>query len=178
MRGGDSLYISSVLAIRPATGEIVWHYQFSPGDPYDYDGVNELVLADLPVQGSSGKVLMQANRNGFFYVLDRTNGKFLSGTQFARKVNWATGIDPKTGRPIETPQTVPQVKKDMAGGTRGRGLAQRLRRQELDADELRPAGAQAGVHEHGRPGHEGQVRRAEEARRPELVARAWSWPAS
>lgn len=115
MRGGDSLYINSVLAIRPSSGEIAWFYQFSPGDPYDYDGVNELVLADLPVQGSSGKVLMQANRNGFFYVLDRTNGKFLTGTQFARNVNWATGIDPKTGRPIETPQTV-SVKKDMAGG--------------------------------------------------------------
>lgn len=115
LRGGDSLYVCSVLAIRPSTGEIVWHYQFSPGDPYDYDSVNELVLADLPVQGSSGKVLMQANRNGFFYVLDRTNGKFLSGTQFARTVNWATGIDPKTGRPIETPQTT-AIKKDMAGG--------------------------------------------------------------
>lgn len=115
MRGGDSLYVNSVLAIRPSSGEIAWFYQFSPGDPYDYDGVNELVLADLPVQGSSGKVLMQANRNGFFYVLDRTNGKFLTGTQFARNVNWATGIDPKTGRPIETPQTV-AVKKDMAGG--------------------------------------------------------------
>ncbi len=115
MRGGDSLYVNSVLAIRPSSGEIVWYFQFTPGDPYDYDGVNELVLADLPMQGSSGKVLMQANRNGFFYVLDRTNGKFLSGTQFARNVNWATGIDPKTGRPIETAQTV-SIKKDMAGG--------------------------------------------------------------
>jgi alcohol dehydrogenase (cytochrome c) len=114
MRGGDSLYIGSVLAIRPATGEIVWHYQFSPGDPFDYDGVNELVLADLPGQGS-GKVLMQANRNGFFYVLDRTNGKLLSAQQFARTVNWATGIDLKTGRPIETPMTA-AVKKDGAAG--------------------------------------------------------------
>jgi alcohol dehydrogenase (cytochrome c) len=104
-RGGDSLYICSVLALRPSTGEIVWHYQFSPGDPYDYDGTNELVLADLPAPGSSGKVLMQANRNGFFYVLDRTNGKLLSATQFAKKVNWASGIDVKTGRPIDTPMT-------------------------------------------------------------------------
>lgn len=104
-RGGDSLYICSVLAIRPSTGEIVWHYQFSPGDPYDYDGTNELVLADLPMGGKPTKVLMQANRNGFFYVLDRSNGKLLKADAFARKVNWATGIDMASGRPIDTPMT-------------------------------------------------------------------------
>jgi alcohol dehydrogenase (cytochrome c) len=103
-RGGDSLYICSVLAIRPSTGELVWHFQFSPGDPYDYDGTNELVLADLPIKGVPTKVLMQANRNGFFYVIDRTNGKFISGTQYAKKVNWASGID-ANGRPIDTPMT-------------------------------------------------------------------------
>jgi alcohol dehydrogenase (cytochrome c) len=103
-RGGDSLYICSVLAIRPSTGEIVWHYQFSPGDPYDYDGTNELVLADLQIKGQTTKVLMQANRNGFFYVVDRSNGKFISGTQYAKKVTWASGID-ANGRPIDTPQT-------------------------------------------------------------------------
>lgn len=104
-RGGDSLYIGSVLALRPSTGEVVWHFQFSPGDPYDYDGTNELVLAELPISGKPTKVLMQANRNGFFYVLDRTSGKLISANQFARKVNWATGIDMATGRPIDTPMT-------------------------------------------------------------------------
>ena len=104
-RGGDSLYIGSVLAIRPSTGQVVWFYQFSPGDPYDYDGTNELVLADLPVAGKPTKVLMQANRNGFFYVLDRASGKLISANQFARKVNWATGIDMASGRPIDTPMT-------------------------------------------------------------------------
>jgi len=104
-RGGDSLYIGSVLALKPSTGEVVWHYQFSPGDPYDYDGTNELVLAELPIGGKTTKVLMQANRNGFFYVLDRTSGKLISATQFARKVNWASGIDKATGRPIDTPMT-------------------------------------------------------------------------
>lgn len=105
-RGGDSLHINSVLALKPATGEIVWTYQFSPGDPYDYDGVNEFVLADWPSKGGgTQKVLMQANRNGYFYVLDRTNGKLMSATQFARKINWATGIDKATGRPIDTPMT-------------------------------------------------------------------------
>ena len=105
-RGGDSLYICSVLAIRPSTGELVWHYQFSPGDPYDYDGTNELVLADLPMGGKTNKVLMQANRNGFFYVIDRTSGKLLKADPFAKKINWASGIDLATGRPIDTPMTV------------------------------------------------------------------------
>lgn len=105
MRGGDSLYICSVLALRPSTGEVVWHYQFSPGDPYDYDGTNELVLADLPMAGKSTKVLMQANRNGFFYVIDRTSGKLLKADPFAKKINWATGIDLASGRPIDTPMT-------------------------------------------------------------------------
>ena len=108
-RGGDSLYIGSVLAIKPSTGAVVWFYQFSPGDPYDYDGTNELILAELPnlpgAAGKSTKVLMQANRNGFFYVIDRVTGKLVSATQFARKVNWATGIDMASGRPIDTPMT-------------------------------------------------------------------------
>ena len=108
-RGGDSLYIGSVLAIRPATGAVVWHYQFSPGDPYDYDGTNELVLAELPGLPGAGdkttKVLMQANRNGFFYVIDRTSGKLISATQYARKINWASGIDMATGRPVDTAMT-------------------------------------------------------------------------
>jgi alcohol dehydrogenase (cytochrome c) len=104
-RGGDSLHICSVLAIRPASGEIVWHYQFSPGDPFDYDGTNELVLAELPIGGKSTKVLMQANRNGFFYVIDRGSGQLLKADPFARKINWASGIDLASGRPIDTPMT-------------------------------------------------------------------------
>jgi alcohol dehydrogenase (cytochrome c) len=104
-RGGDSLYINSVLAIKPGTGEIVWHYQFSPGDPFDHDGTNELVLADLPINGAPKKVLMQASRNGFFYVIDRRTGLLLMADQFAKKVNWATHIDLKTGRPADTPMT-------------------------------------------------------------------------
>jgi alcohol dehydrogenase (cytochrome c) len=104
-RGGDALYIGSVLALKPDTGEVAWHYQFSPGDPYDYDGTNELVLADLPMGGQPTKVLMQANRNGFFYVIDRSSGKLISAQPFAKKINWATGIDMATGRPVDTPMT-------------------------------------------------------------------------
>jgi alcohol dehydrogenase (cytochrome c) len=110
-RKGDNLYICSVLAIRPKTGEIVWHYQFSPNDTYDYDGVNELVHADLKVGGQTKKVIMQANRNGFFYVLDRTNGKLLAANQFAKKVNWAERIDLVSGRPVPS-----QVDKDLRAG--------------------------------------------------------------
>ena len=104
-RGGDSLYVCSVLAISPKTGEIKWHFQFSPGDPYDYDAVNEMVVADITVGGKPTKALLNANRNGFFYVLDRTNGKLLAANQYAKTVNWASGIDMKTGRPIDTDLT-------------------------------------------------------------------------
>ena len=109
VRGNDSsdigpysnLYTASVLALNADTGKIAWHYQFTPHDVWDYDAVNELVFADLPVGGKKTPVIMQANKNGFFYVLDRRSGKLLSAKPFV-DVNWATGIDMKTGRPIET----------------------------------------------------------------------------
>lgn len=104
-RPGDNLYVASVLAIRPKTGEIVWYYQFSPNDPYDYDGTNELIHADLKVNGKLRKVIMQANRNGYFYVLDRTNGELISVNPFIDKINWAKGVDRKTGRPIDSELT-------------------------------------------------------------------------
>jgi alcohol dehydrogenase (cytochrome c) len=110
VRGNDSsdigkftnLYSASVLALNPDTGKITWHYQFTPHDAWDYDGVNELVFADQKVEGKTVPVIMQANRNGFFYVLDRANGKLISAKQYIEGVNWATGIDMKTGTPIET----------------------------------------------------------------------------
>ncbi len=100
-RGKDSLYSASVIAVRPKTGEIVWHYQFTPDDSFDYDGVNENVIADIKVDGALRKVILHADRNGFFYVIDRTNGKLLRAFPFG-KVNWASHIDLKTGRPVET----------------------------------------------------------------------------
>ncbi|MES2238007.1 MAG: PQQ-dependent dehydrogenase, methanol/ethanol family [Pseudomonadota bacterium] len=103
--GKDNLYSCSVLAIRPKTGELVWYYQFTPNDAYDYDGVNELVQSELKIDGQMRKVIMQANRNGYFYVIDRTNGQLLRANQFAKKLNWANGIDMKTGRPIESEMT-------------------------------------------------------------------------
>lgn len=120
VRGNDSsdigkftnLYTASVIAMNPDTGNIVWHYQFTPHDAWDYDGVNELVFADLPVDGKKVPVIMQANRNGFFYVIDRANGKLISAKNFV-PTNWATGIDLKTGMPIEAPNNEkrPRLKK-------------------------------------------------------------------
>ena len=101
-RPGDNLYSDSVVALDPDTGALKWHFQFSPHDPYDYDSVQIGVLADITWKGTPTKAILWANRNGFFYVLDRTNGRFLAATPFI-KVNWASGID-EHGRPIHTPQ--------------------------------------------------------------------------
>lgn len=101
VRPGDNLYTSTILALDPQTGTIKWHFQTSPNDPFDHDGTNELVLAEI----AGKKVLMQASRNGFFYVLDRTNGDLLAANKFVDNVNWATGVDMETGRPIITEVT-------------------------------------------------------------------------
>jgi alcohol dehydrogenase (cytochrome c) len=101
-RPGDNLYTDSVVALDADTGELKWHFQFTPNDAYDYDAVQIPVLVDLPWRGTPRKLMLWANRNGFFYVLDRTTGEFLNGTPFV-KVNWASGLDAK-GRPIQTPQ--------------------------------------------------------------------------
>src|SRR6266581_5078842 len=101
-REGDNLYSDSVVALDPDTGKLKWFYQFTPNDPYDYDSTQVPVLVDAAWNGAPRKLMMWANRNGFFYVLDRASGQFLAGYPFV-KVNWASGLDAK-GRPIQTPQ--------------------------------------------------------------------------
>jgi alcohol dehydrogenase (cytochrome c) len=101
-RPGDNLYTDSVLALDADTGALKWHYQFTPNDAYDYDSVQVPVLADMNWRGAPAKLMLWANRNGYFYVLDRATGRFLSGSPFV-KVNWARGFDER-GRPIQTPQ--------------------------------------------------------------------------
>ena len=102
-RPGDNLYSDSVVALDPDTGELKWHFQFTPNDDYDYDAVQVPVLVDLRTSdANSGKLMLWGNRNGFFYVLDRTTGEFVRGNPFVN-VNWASGLDER-GRPIETPQ--------------------------------------------------------------------------
>jgi quinohemoprotein ethanol dehydrogenase len=98
--GGDNLYVSSIIALRPDTGEYVWHYQTTPGDEWGFDAASQLVLAELSIDGTHRAVLIQAAANGFLYVLDRATGKLISATPFA-PVSWAKGIDPATGRPQE-----------------------------------------------------------------------------
>jgi quinohemoprotein ethanol dehydrogenase len=100
--GGDNLYTASILAVHASNGEIAWHFQTTPGDNWDYDATQPLVQADLTIGGRARKVIMQANKNGFFYVLDRETGEFISGTAFVSGITWASGLDPKTGRPIES----------------------------------------------------------------------------
>lgn len=100
-RPGDNLYSDCVVALDPDTGKLKWYFQFTPHDLYDYDAVETPVLIDGTYKGLPWKLLVEANRNGFIYVLDRTNGKFLGGSLFDESVNWAKGIDAK-GRPIKT----------------------------------------------------------------------------
>ncbi len=99
--GLDSLYTSSVLAIRPKTGEIACYYQYTPNDVYDVDGTDEPILADIKIAGQLRKVMIQTNKNGFLYVLDRTNCKLIAAHPYV-KVNWASAIDLDTGRPVLT----------------------------------------------------------------------------
>jgi quinohemoprotein ethanol dehydrogenase len=102
-KGKDNLYVCSILAVKPDTGELKWYYQNTPGDSWDFDSVQGFILTDIVVNGRQRKVIMQANKNGFFYVLDRVTGAFISAQPFA-SVTWAKGIDPETGRPIINPE--------------------------------------------------------------------------
>ena len=98
----DNLYLCSIVALNADTGAYVWHFQTTPADEWDYDATQGMTLADLKIDGKVRKVIMQAPKNGYFYVLDRKTGKFISGMPYV-KVTWSTGLDPKTGRPHEAP---------------------------------------------------------------------------
>src|SRR5688572_5314275 len=100
--GGDNLFLSSIIALKPDDGSYVWHYQTTPGESWDYTATQHIVVADLAIDGAQRRVVMQAPKNGFFYVLDAATGQLLSAEKFAA-VNWASGVDVATGRPIENP---------------------------------------------------------------------------
>jgi len=100
--GGDNLYLSSILAIHAETGKLKWHYQTTPGDSWDFTAVQQIILTQLEIKGKKREVLMQAPKNGFFYVLDRNTGELLSAEPYVY-VNWASKVDMKTGRPVEAP---------------------------------------------------------------------------
>jgi alcohol dehydrogenase (cytochrome c) len=99
-RPGDNKWAASVLAIAPNDGKIKWGFQYTPQDPYDYDEISEHPIINAKVNGEDRKLVVHAARNGFFYALDRVNGSFIAGKQYADEVNWTPGLDPKTGRPL------------------------------------------------------------------------------
>lgn len=99
----DNLFVGSIIALRPETGAYVWHYQETPADQWDYTSTQHMILADLAIDGKARRVLLHAPKNGFFYVLDRATGELLSAKPYA-KMNWATGVDMKSGRPIMNPE--------------------------------------------------------------------------
>ncbi len=101
--GGDNLFLASIVALNADTGEYVWHYQTTPGESWDFTATQHIMLADLSIDGKPRKVLMQAPKNGFFYVIDRASGELISARQYTT-VNWASGVDMKTGRPVENPK--------------------------------------------------------------------------
>jgi PQQ-dependent dehydrogenase (methanol/ethanol family) len=100
--GGDNLFLSSIVALRPDTGEYVWHYQTTPGETWDYTATQHIILADMELGGKPRKLLMQAPKNGFFYVLDRSDGTLLSANNYV-DITWASHVDMRTGRPVEVP---------------------------------------------------------------------------
>lgn len=116
---GDNLFLASILALDPDDGTLVWHYQTVPGDDWDYTAVQNLILADLTIDGLERPVIMQAPKNGFFYVLDRRTGELVSADAIAH-VTWASGVDPESGRPLETPEArYDEVGTWLAPGPRG-----------------------------------------------------------
>jgi glucose dehydrogenase len=116
----SNLFLSSIVALKPNTGEYVWHYQTTPGDTWDYTATQHMILADIEINQELRKVIMQAPKNGFFYVLDRQTGEFISAKKYVT-VTWATKVDETTGRPIENEETnykgrVREVKPGPLGG--------------------------------------------------------------
>lgn len=110
LRAGDNLFSNSIIALNPDTGERLWYFQFTPHDVWDYDGNTQIFLTDVTRDGETRKAIVQANRNGYFYILDRTDGSFISAAPYLEQVNWAT-ID-ENGRPVVDPNAMPQEEPD------------------------------------------------------------------
>jgi alcohol dehydrogenase (cytochrome c) len=126
-RPGDNKWAASVLAINPSDGKIKWGYQYTPNDPYDYDEISEHPIINAKVNGEDRKLVVHAARNGFFYTLDRINGSFIAGKQYVDQLNWTTGLDPKTGRPLDyDPAGNVQYYVKDSHGTRAKPLSNRL----------------------------------------------------
>jgi alcohol dehydrogenase (cytochrome c) len=127
-RPGDNKWAASVLALNnPVDGKIKWGFQYTPNDPYDFDEISEHPIIDAKVNGEDRKLVVHAARNGFFYVLDRTNGSFIAGKQYVDQLNWTPGLDPKTGKPLNyNPNVDVQIYESGSHGTRARPFGDRL----------------------------------------------------
>jgi alcohol dehydrogenase (cytochrome c) len=126
-RPGDNKWAASVLAMNPNDGKIKWGYQYTPNDPYDYDEISEHPIINAKVNGEDRKLVVHAARNGFYYALDRTNGSFIAGKQYVDQLNWAPGLDPKTGRPLNyDPAGGMQVYAEGSHGTRAKPNSEKL----------------------------------------------------
>ena len=100
-RPGDNLYTSGMFAVDADTGQVAYHFQYTPNDPYDYDGINENILVDVNIAGNDRQAFIHADRNGFFYAIDRNNGEFIYGVPFVKELNWTRGLDKVTGVPLD-----------------------------------------------------------------------------
>jgi alcohol dehydrogenase (cytochrome c) len=126
-RPGDNKWAASVLAMSPKDGNIKWGYQYTPNDPYDYDEISEHPIINAKVNGEDRKLVVHPARNGFFYALDRINGSFIAGKQYVDELNWTSGLDPKTGRPLEyDPAGGVQYYIKDSHGTRAKPLSNKL----------------------------------------------------
>jgi len=126
-RPGDNKWAASVLAINPNDGKIKWGYQYTPNDPYDYDEISEHPIINTKINGEDRKLVVHAARNGFFYALDRTNGSFIAGKQYVDQLNWTSGLDPKTGKPLNyNPDADVQIYAEGSHGTRAKPKSGRL----------------------------------------------------
>ena len=150
-RPGDNKWAASVLALSPGDGKIKWGFQYTPQDPYDFDEISEHPIINAKVNGVDRKLVVHAARNGFYYALDRTNGSFILGKQYVDQLNWTTGLDPKTGRPLNYNPNM-DVQEYSPGqpwltrqACRRASLSIALRRQELGAQRLQSR-AQTALH--------------------------------
>ena len=138
--GGDNLYLSSIVALNPDDGAYVWHYQTTPGDTWDYTATQHMILADIEIDGELRQVIMQAPKNGFFYVLDRKTGEFISAEAYV-PITWASHVDPETGRPVETENARYQIASPLSALPPEEQLAamESLTAEELEAALHKPS---------------------------------------
>ena len=126
-RPGDNKWAAGVLALSPGDGKIKWGYQYTPNDPYDFDEISEHPIINAKVNGQDRKMVVHAARNGFFYALDRTNGSFIHGKQYVDQLNWTTGLDPKTGLPLNyNPNADVQTYTAGSHGSRAKPKSEKL----------------------------------------------------